>query len=119
MKCERCNKLDFNLVIPSLLGLPYVECEGCGQGYLVLDKLKLRYAELLGNVADNTDNCIMFRCGICKGLRLVESTKGDLVQSTQICNRCILETPDDGTTVKSAGEKISWDDFLNTARTFN
>jgi len=117
MKCKRCNGLDFDVVIPSLLGNAYIECSDCKRGYIVLDKLNLREVELIGDVKDNTDNCIMFTCGICKGLRLVESNKGDLIKSTQVCNRCITETPDDKSVV-TMGEKISWEEFLSKAQSF-
>jgi hypothetical protein len=117
MKCERCNGLDFDVVIPNLLGHAYLECSNCKQGFIVLEKLKLRYAELIGDVRLNTDDCIVFTCGVCKAFRLVEHSQGHLVKSTQVCNRCIADTPNDGSTVEK-GEKITWEEFTSKAKSF-
>jgi ssDNA-binding Zn-finger/Zn-ribbon topoisomerase 1 len=113
MECLRCKNRDFDLVIPSLLGLPYVECAKCKQGYVVLDKLRLRYAELLGDIKDNADNSIMCSCRKCEALRFIDPAKEDLVKSVQICNRCIADVPNDGSVV-TAGEKMTWEQFLNS-----
>jgi len=116
MECKNCNGRDFDVVIPNLSGSAYIECSNCRQGYTVLEKLNLWPTEIVGDLSNNPDDVIRMTCGKCRALRYVRANDGQLIKSTQICNRCVEEilASDSNSVTEPAGAKISWEDFVKS-----
>lgn len=120
MKCLRCEQLDFSLIKPNISGYAYVECSHCGQGHLILKKLALRLAEVIGDVPPNLGNSVVLTCGKCSALRFIAQSASDRVKSTQICNLCIKEAENTSDSVMITKEaKISWEEFLTKTEKLN
>ena len=105
MECKACGKRDFDVVKHSLLGYPYLECSHCRQGYIVTDKLNLKLAEIIGVL--DTEIIHQLKCKSCECIRFIDGRTNNFKDTKDTCSKCseLVTEP--------AGEKISWDEFLN------
>ncbi len=115
MQCFRCNSRDFDVVISSFNGSPYVECFNCRQGFVILHKLEMTPVELIGiNTEDlNSSKTILLNCFQCRAHRFIDTNSTSQIQHTQYCNRCIEASKNDGSKTLPYGEKIEWENFLS------
>lgn len=119
MKCLRCGERDFDMVRASFLGCPCFECSKCKQKFLILEKLTLRYIELIGDIPNDLQNTTSLTCGSCQSIRFILQSDSALAKSIQICNDCIKAVEGDECQVDKLGDKLTWNEFFSLSKDNN